>query len=291
VADRRVAATESAAGAAEAGAAGDAGGILLAEGIDLSVPGPEGGPAAVSLLQGVTLRVRTGELIALVGPNGAGKTTLLRVLGGLVRPTAGRVLLRAAPLAGLPARQRARLLGQVPQAADLGLDFDALEVVLMGRYPHLGRLQREGPRDREIARRSLREVELTHRERHRVSTLSAGERQRLLFARARSQEAPVLLCDEPTANLDLRHRALVMDVLRAFAVGGGAVVAAIHDLDLAARYCHRMVLLAGGRVAAAGPPGEVLTPERLRRYFGVLAEVHRDPATGAPRVTVLGPSP
>ncbi len=265
--------------------------VLIAEGVEVTVPGPEGGPAVVPLLRGITLRLRAGELVALVGPNGAGKTTLLRVLGGSVQPTAGRVLLRMAPLRSLPTRQRARILGQVPQAADLSSEFDCLQVALMGRYPHLGRFRREGGRDWDIARASLREVELSHCERHRVGTLSAGERQRLLFARARCQEAPVLLCDEPTANLDLRHRAVLMDALRAFAATGGAVVAAIHDLDLAARYCQRMVLVAGGSVAAEGSPEDVLSPERLRRYFGVLAEIHRDPATGSVRVSVLGPAP
>jgi len=264
--------------------------VLMAEGVDLLVRAPEAGAPDVALLRGVTLGLRPGELLALVGPNGAGKTTLLRVLGGLARPTAGRVFLRAAPLHTLHPRRRAQLLGQVPQAAEMGIDFDCFQVALMGRYPHLRRLQREGPGDREIARRALAEVELTHRGRHRVSTLSAGERQRLLFARARAQQAPVLLCDEPTANLDLRHRAVVMEVLRAFAATGGSVIAVIHDLDLAARYCDRLVLLAGGRVVAEGAPAEVLTAERLHRHFAVDAEVHPDPATGSPRVTVLGPS-
>lgn len=276
---------------AHARASHPAAGALAAEGVGLAVPGVEGGPASVALLQEVTLRLRPGELVALVGPNGAGKTTLLRVLGGLLRPTAGRVLLRGSPLAAHGSRGRARLLAQVPQAADLGLDFEVLQVALMGRYPHLVRWRREGPKDFHIARGALGEVEMGARERHRVSTLSAGERQRLLFARARAQQAPVLLCDEPTANLDLRHRALVMEVLRAFASGGGAVVAVVHDLDLAARYCDRLVLLAGGRVVADGPAAEVLTPERLLRHFGVRAEVHPDPATATPRVSVLGPAP
>jgi iron complex transport system ATP-binding protein len=264
--------------------------LLAADGLVVDVPAQGSGGGPVRLLHGVSMSLVPRELVGLIGPNGAGKTTLLRVLGGALRPTAGEVRLGGSDLQRLPRRLRARRLGQVPQSATTGIDFTALDVVLMGRYPHLRALEPEGPHDYALARGALAEVEMAAAAARRTSTLSAGERQRLLFARARCQEAGVLLCDEPTANLDLRHRALLFEVLRGFAAGGGAVLAAIHDVDLAARYCGRLILLAGGRVLADGAPQAVLTPHLLRQAYAVEAEVHIDPATGSPRVTVLGPA-
>jgi iron complex transport system ATP-binding protein len=194
------------------------------------------------------------------------------------------------PLARLSPRLRARQLALMPQAASLGLDFRCLDFVLMGRYPHLRPLQPEGPRDLALARAAIAEMELGAAEQRSTAALSAGERQRLLFSRARCQEAAVLLCDEPAANLDLRHRALLFGVLQAFAAEGGGVLAALHDLDLAARYCDRLVLLCAGRVLADGPPAAVLTAERIREAYAVQAAVRPDPVTGTLHVAVLGPA-
>jgi iron complex transport system ATP-binding protein len=258
---------------------------------DLHVELPPGAPSARPVLRGVSLQLRPGEVAGLVGPNGAGKTTLLRALGGLVAVRSGEVRLEGVPLGRLPGRHRARRLALMPQAAALGLDFTCLDVVLMGRYPHLRPLAPEGPRDLAVARGALAEVEMGPAAARRTGGLSGGERQRVLFARARCQEAAVLLCDEPTANLDLRHGAQLFGILRAHARAGGAVLAAVHDLDLAARHCDRLVLLHGGRVLADGPPEQVLTPGHLETAYGVEAAIHRDPFTGAVRVTVLRPLP
>ena len=256
----------------------------------MSVEVPTPGGDRRRLLDHVSLELGPGEFVALVGPNGAGKTTLLRVLAGLLRPTAGEVRLDGAPLMQLRSRPRARRLGLVPQAAAPAIDFTCLDVVLMGRYPYLRRLEAEGPADVAAAREALREVEMSEMEPRLTSTLSAGERQRVVFARGRCQQPECLLCDEPTSNLDLRHRALVFSTLAEFTGGGGTVLAAVHDLDLAARYCGRLVLMAGGRVLADGTPTEVLTVERLRKAYGVETVVQPDPATGSPHVTVLGPA-
>ena len=263
--------------------------LLLAS--DLHVDLPPGAPAARPVLRGVSLGLRPGEVVGLVGPNGAGKTTLLRALCGLLPPRRGEVRLEGVPLGRLPGRSRARRLALMPQAAALGLDFTCLDVVLMGRYPHLRPLAPERPGDLAVARAALAEVEMGGCADRRTAGLSAGERQRVLFARARSQEAAVLLCDEPTANLDLRHRAQLFEVLRAHARGGGAVLAAVHDLDLAARHCDRLVLLHEGTVLADGPPDRVLTPAHLEAAYGVEAAVHQDPWSGSVRVTVLRPLP
>ncbi len=257
--------------------------LLQAHG--LAVPGSRGRPR----LDGVSLGLGRGELVGLVGANGAGKTTLLRVLGGLVQPREGTVLLGGQSLRGLPARARARRVAQVPQSEPLTIDFTGWDLVLMGRYPHLGPLEAEGSADRDAAWAALEETDAADCAQRRLSTVSAGERQRLIFARGRCQQGEVLLCDEPTANLDLRHRLLVFGALRRFVAEGGAVLAAVHDLELAAQHCSRLLLLHEGRLLADGLPAEVLTPEHLATAFDVEARIHRDPVTGALRVSVLRP--
>ncbi len=265
------------------------------------VPGPAEGIAVrglrVSLsgrtiLRGVDLDARPGELVGLIGPNGAGKTTVLRAVAGHLPVDAGQVRVAGADPRRLRARSLGRLLAQVPQAARLDLDFTCLDIVLMGRYPHLRPLQRrEGPGDVGAARAALRAAGLGEREADAAAVLSGGQRQLLLLARAMAQDASVLLLDEPTANLDLRHRLAVLDLVRAAVGAGLAAVASVHDLELAARYCDRLVLLADGAVLAAGPPAEVLTPDHVAAAFGVKAAVFPDPATGALRLSVLGVAP
>ena len=261
---------------------GDAVAVLRAEGVTVAA-------GSAYLLRDVDLRLHAGEVVGLVGPNGAGKTTLLRVLGGLLHPDAGSVYLAGRPLPDWTPRQRARRLALVPQSLATAMEFRTLDVALMGRYPYLRRLEREGPGDVATARRALARVELLRLANRPVPTLSAGERQRLLLARAACQIPRVALCDEPTANLDLRHRALVFGSLRAFARRGGAALAAVHDLELAAGHCHRLVLLAAGQVLVEGTPQQVLSARHLRIAFGVEAEVYPDPVSGAPRVSVHGP--
>ena len=241
------------------------------------------------ILRGVDLEAAPGELVGLVGPNGAGKTTLLRALAGYLPADAGEVRVAGADPRRLRARNLGRLLAQVPQVATLDLDFSCLEVVLMGRYAHLRPLQRqEGPGDLAAARSALAAAGLREREADPVAVLSGGERQLLLLARALAQDASVLLLDEPTANLDLRHRLAALDLVRGSVALGMTAVAAVHDLELAARYCDRIVLLAGGTVLAAGRPEAVLTPAAIAQAFGVTVSTFPDPMTGAIRLSVLG---
>jgi iron complex transport system ATP-binding protein len=241
------------------------------------------------ILRGVDLDAVPGELVGLIGPNGAGKTTLLRAVAGYLPADAGQVRIGGADPRRLRARDLGRLLAQVPQAASLDLDFSCLDIVLMGRYPHLRRLQRhEGPEDLTAARLALAAAGLGDREGDPAAVLSGGERQLLLLARALAQDAAVLLLDEPTANLDLRHRLAALDLVRSAVGVGIAGIAAVHDLELAARYCDRLVLVADGAVLATGRPAEVLTPERIDAAFGVTVEVFQDPVTRALRLSVLG---
>ena len=225
------------------------------------------------VLQGVSLAVQEREVVGLVGPNGAGKTTLLHVLLGLLTPQHGRVALRGTDVAALRRREIARRVAFVPQDAHLDIAFTVREVVAMGRTPYLGRFQPEGPRDAQLVDEALHHTATAALADRMADTLSGGERQRVLVARALAQETPVILLDEPTANLDLAHQLEVMDLVRDVARAGRGALAAIHDLSLASRYCDRIVLLHDGAVAAEGPPAEVLTEANLARYFRVAARI------------------
>jgi len=240
------------------------------------------------ILRELSFDVAPGEVIGVVGPNGAGKSTLLRTLAGLVRHSGGEAVLKGRPVETLSPSALARFVAFMPQGTD-PQPFTALETVLMGRYPHLGRFQLEGPRDREIALRVMASTETDGFAGRHLNTLSGGERQRVLMARVLAQEGSVMLLDEPTANLDLRHRLGVMDLIREQAVArDAAVIVALHDLSLAARYCDRLLLLRAGRLLATGSPDAVLTVDNIRTAFGVESLVEADPATGRPLVVLLG---
>jgi iron complex transport system ATP-binding protein len=244
----------------------------------------------VPVLKSVSFEARPGEIAGLIGPNGAGKSTLLRALAGLIRPNSGDVHLGDVPLKGLNAGERARRIAFMPQH-DAMHPFTALETVLMGRYAHLGRFELEGSQDRRIAREAMTQTDTTQFENRQLDRLSGGERQRVILARALAQQAGIILLDEPSASLDLRHRLSVMETLRAEAVGRQvAVVVALHDVSLAGRYCDRLVLLSEGVIVADGRPANVLTPANLRNVFGVETVVQLDPATGYPQIWLIGPA-
>jgi iron complex transport system ATP-binding protein len=237
------------------------------------------------VLDGLDLDVRNGELVGVVGPNGSGKTTLLRLISGVLRPSRGRIWMNGADLAALGSKQRARLVSVVPQNPQLPLSYSVLDLVLMGRNPHLKLLQWEGRSDVEIATRAMEATETDHLAGRSLSTLSGGERQRAVLAMALAQEAPLLLLDEPTSNLDLAHQTRVMDTIRDVqAERGGAVLLAMHDLTLAAQYCGRLIMLADGRSDTEGPPELVLTRENISRVYGSEVFVLPHPQGGTPVV-------
>ena len=244
-----------------------------------------------AVLDGVSLEVAAGEIVGVIGPNGSGKTTLVRLLAGVIRPGAGHVSLDGARLEALPRRDIARRLAVVPQDSALEFPFTALEVVLMGRAPHLPPLAFPRARDLEIARAALTQLEVAAVEDRALVQLSGGERQRVLLARALAQEPRVLLLDEPTTHLDLRHQTGIYDTVRALTRANGvAVLSVLHDLNLAALYCDRLLLLAGGRVVAQGTPTQVLLGPLLREAYGVPVHVGINAATGTPTVLPL-PAP
>jgi iron complex transport system ATP-binding protein len=254
----------------------------------VEVAGLTFGYRGTPVFRDVSFAVGAGELVALCGPNGAGKSTLLRLLLGLHAPWAGRVTLAGSPLPALTRRQIARHAALLPQDAPGDVPLSVREAVALGRLPHLGRLQPETVADADAVARALAATDTAALAERPIAELSGGERHRVHLARALAQDASLLLLDEPIAGLDIAHQLAAMDLLRATADAGRAVVVALHDLALAARRCDRILLLAGGALAADAPPADVLTPETLARVFGVRAEVRRD-AAGRPIVDVLEP--
>ena len=238
-------------------------------------------------LRDVSLSMPAGELLGLVGPNGSGKTTLIRAVTGVVTPQAGEVSLDGDDALRLSPKEVALRVAVVPQNPQLPPAFTALELVLMGRTPHLKLLQGEGQGDLRAARRAMLATDTWERAGRRIGELSGGGRQRLLVARALAQETPLLLLDEPTAHLDVGHQAATLRLMaRLCRSEGKAVLAAVHDLTLAAQFCNRLVMLHQGRVIVEGAPGEVLTRERLRQVYGTSLHVLSHPVTGRP---VLAP--
>ena len=228
-------------------------------------------------LLGVSLDARGGEVLGLLGPNGSGKSTLIRLMCGALRPRSGEVLLSGAPVSALRPRALARALSLVPQSATPPEGFTALDVVLMGRHAYIPRLGRESGRDVEIARAAMERTGVEALSERQTHSLSGGEWQRVLIARALAQEAGVLLLDEPVANLDIRYQLEILRLLRALAGEGRAVVLVMHDIDLAARFCDRLAVLRKGRLYADGSPAAVFTPAMLREVYGVSGVVQRDP--------------
>ena len=257
--------------------------------IELDSVGVELGGTTV--LEGISLTVREGEFLAVVGPNGAGKTTLLRTCNGLVDPEEGTVSLDGVDVTSLSARRIGRLVATVPQETHLAFDFDVGDVVAMGRTPHRSRFATATDADRDAVESALERTETARLSERSVGDLSGGERQRVVLARALAQQTPTLLLDEPTASLDINHGVRTLSMARDLAVEGKTVLAAIHDLDLAARFCDRLALVADGELLAVGQPETVLASERLEAAFGVRTAVGTNPITGTATVTPLSADP
>jgi iron complex transport system ATP-binding protein len=226
-------------------------------------------------LAGVSEHVSDGEWVGLIGPNGAGKTTLLRALVQLVRH-GGRTLVDGNSTDRLSRRALARLIAYVPQTPELPPEMTVADYVLLGRSPHIGYFGVEKAQDHRVCTTLLERLELTHMAGRNLGTLSGGELQRLVLARALAQEAPILLLDEPTSALDLGRRVDALEIVDALRVEHGlTVLSAMHDLTLAGQFADRLVLLAQGRVVASGPPAAVLDEDVLTEHFGLHVQVMR----------------
>jgi iron complex transport system ATP-binding protein len=234
----------------------------------------------------ISLSTKPGEVIAIIGPNGAGKSTLLRALNGSVAPTGGEVLLDGKPLRSYARRVIARHIAVVAQEAELRFPVTVMEFVIGGRYAWSSAWGWESEQDVEVARAILRETELDEFEARLMNEMSGGERQRAVLARALATEAKIFLLDEPTANLDLAHQATMLRLVRSRCdERESAAVVVTHDVNLAAEFADRVMLLKDGQMIAIGPSREVLTPELLRRGFDLQVLVDAHPITGAPRIT------
>ena len=248
----------------------------------LSAAGLTLGYGSRTIVESVDLTVAAGERLALVGPNGAGKSTLLRALCGVLQPRAGSVRLCGDPIASVHRQAVARTIAVVPELADLPFAMPVEEVVALGRLPHEPPLTGLRPNDVAAVDRAIERVGIDHLRRSDVRELSMGERQLVFIAVAVAQAAPILVLDEPTAHLDIRHQVEVMELLVDLnRRDGTTVVAVLHDLALAAHFFPRVAVLDGGRLVADGEPAAVLDAERIRTVFGVDPALVRLPVGAA----------
>ena len=254
--------------------------LLTVEDLTVSLGG-------VEILADVTATADRGQFVGLVGPNGAGKTTLLRAITGALTPDSGQVRIDDRVVDDLSSKAASRLVASVPQDTSLSFDFDVRETVAMGRTPYVSRFGRRTDEDREIVESALARTETAQFADRSITEISGGERQRVLLARALAQDTPLLLLDEPTASLDISHQIRTLELVRDLVADGRTVVAAIHDLNLAAHYCDDLWLLGDGELLATGDPASVLTEERLSTAFDADALVTRHPVTGSTYVTAL----
>jgi iron complex transport system ATP-binding protein len=241
-----------------------------------------------TVLDSVSTTVDEGTLVGLVGPNGAGKTTLLRTINGVLAPDRGSVRVDGRDVTALDSRATSRLVATVPQSTASTFEFPVRRIVEMGRTPHVGRFGTRTAADREAVAAAMARAAVDHLADRPVTEVSGGERQRVFLARALAQDTPVLLLDEPTSDLDVNHQVRTLDLVADLVDEGRTVVAAIHDLDLAARYCDELRLLHEGRIRAAGPPDSVLTDATVEAAFGARATVTTHPVTRTASVTAFG---
>ena len=244
------------------------------------------------VLTGLNFQVNQGEFVGILGPNGSGKSTLLHALSGMLRPQHGRIVIRSEPLGGLPSRLRAQILAVVPQTTEVRFPFSCFEVVLMGRYPHRRRLGTLKDTDLIRALKSMRRTTTVHLKERTITEVSGGECQRVVVARALAQEPEILLLDEATSCLDVRKKLEIFEILKYLnEINGLTVLCAMHDLNLAALYCGRLMFVKEGRIVVDGPTEQVFTPEILAQVYDTAMEVVWHPDHQRPYAVMLPLSP
>jgi len=244
------------------------------------------------VLEDVDLEIRRGEVIGILGPNGCGKTTLLKLLNRNLHPQEGKVLLEGTDLEGMSKRRIARHIAVVPQSNEIRFAFTVRDIVSMGRMPFLDRFQGESAEDMRIVDEAMERTNIKEFADRAINTMSGGERQRVIIARALAQRPEVILLDEPTLHLDINHQFEVLDLVHELSRKEGLTVVIVsHDLPMVVRYCDRMVLIHDHRVHAIGPPEEVLTRENMRTVFNIEAVLTYDEMLGSNCVKILGSCP
>lgn len=247
-----------------------------------------GGYAEEKIIRGLSLKVNRGDFLGIIGPNGSGKSTLLRLMSRALRPFSGRILLEEKDITGLSLKAFCRKAAFVPQDTLINFSFSVWEIVLMGRIPHLGRLQLETHKDYSIARNSLSLTDTVYLKERQIDELSAGERQRVIIAKALTQEPVLLFLDEPTSHLDIGHQIQILDLLKKLNRENNlTIVIVLHDLNLAAEYCNRVLLLNEGMIFTEGSPQEVLTYQNIERVYKTIVVVKENPITGKPYVILV----
>lgn len=230
---------------------------------------------AQEILKGVSINGNTGEFIGIIGPNGSGKSTLLKCIYRILKPHAGQVFLDGEELSGISIRNSAKKMAVVAQHNYYNFDFSVMEVVLMGRAPHKKTMERDNAKDFQIAQKALETVEMEGFVNRSFSTLSGGEQQRVILARALAQQTPCLILDEPTNHLDITHQIQLMKIVKNLKV---TVISAVHDLNIAAMFCDRLYVLQDGEIVGQGTPQEVLTAEFIKKIYRVETEIVYDSA-------------
>jgi iron complex transport system ATP-binding protein len=237
------------------------------------------------VMENITFKASPGEVVGLIGPNGSGKSTIIRALSHLIRRQSGEITVGGRDIEKIKRQELACLVGVVPQLPLLPSTFTAFEIVLMGRNPHMGLFQAESQRDFEIARQAMARTSTEKLANRHVNELSGGEIQCLLIARVLVQETEAILLDEPTANLDIGRQEDILDLIKKLCRENNlTVLAAIHDLNLAAQYCDRLILIYKGRIHASGTPTEVITNANIKEVYGAANCVYTHPVNGLPTV-------
>jgi len=240
------------------------------------------------VLQDISFQIGKGEFVGVIGPNGSGKTTLLKILYRLLSPQQGEVLFELVPLKRMSRTDVAKRIAVVAQETYLLFPFRVIEIVLMGRSPYLGSLMFESEKDLEIAKKVMEWTEILNFSERAIDELSGGERKRVFIARALTQEPEMILLDEPTANLDIHHQIEFLDLILSLNRERGlTIVMATHDMNLAAEFCDRLILLQKGRIYKIGTPKEVITKETIETVYGCEVWVDQNPFSGMPRIGLL----
>lgn len=254
----------------------------------LKLDNVSGGYGRLKVIDDVSLKIERGEFLGVIGPNGSGKSTLLRLMSKALPCQSGKIILGNRDVASMPSREFCRSAAFVSQDTLINFSFSVEEVVLMGRIPHLGRLAYEGKRDYAIAHNALSLTDALHLKDKAIDELSAGERQRVIIAKALTQEPVLLFLDEPTSHLDIGHQVQILDLLKRLNRKNNlTLIMVIHDLNLASQYCSRIVLLNEGRIFTQGSPEKVLTYQTIETVYKTVVVVNKNPLSSKPFVLLV----